>query len=103
MTGLDWDAYMAESRRPSKATPVRRLWEFALDALFVLGFYGGIAAALLAAVVGGVVSYSSHSCEVRADKMHLEGEWTYWGDCRVLVNDRWLDIDSYRVMVEEGK
>lgn len=45
--------------------------------------------------------YASHTCEVRADKMQMEGEWTFWGDCRVqLDNGRWVSIDDYRVIEE---
>lgn len=49
-------------------------------------------------LVGANVAYESHKCEVLGDKLNKEGEWTFWGDCRVNVDGQMVPADSYRVV-----
>jgi hypothetical protein len=68
-------------------------WDF-------IKFIGGtivFSGILIAAITWGASWYDEKECEVKAVGLQMSYRWQMMGGCQVLVRDRWVPLQQYRV------
>jgi hypothetical protein len=64
--------------------------------LKVLGVFA-IIIAFIGVLIWGSVRTKTINCERKAEGLEVEGRWTMFGGCRILVDGRWVPIENVRV------
>ena len=89
---LFWYLGVRLERRGSQGSP---------EIIMVFAFMFGIVGLVGSLLVGGMDLGGAHSCSVTADGLDVEHRWSYAAGCQVRAGDLWVNIDRYRVELED--